>query len=132
MSYLRRNCVAFLVLEPSDKLLRTSRLIFLKEKPLVWAQTYLLVSDDFQPSARELEEADSVFVLLEREQGIFISRGDHQICASGASSMEAEILSIQDRDPVLVMETKLYTRQDCLIGWRRLSIELMTISSLSR
>ncbi len=44
--------------EPDDKVLRTSRLIFLKEKPLAWTQTYLVVSDDFQPSARELEEAE--------------------------------------------------------------------------
>ncbi len=28
--------------EPDDKVLRISRLIFLKEKPLAWAQTYLL------------------------------------------------------------------------------------------
>jgi GntR family transcriptional regulator len=106
--------------EPDDKVLRTSRLIFLKEKPLAWTQTYLAVSDDFQPSARELEEVESVFVLLEREQGIFISRGDHQIWAASASSMEAQILNIRIGDPVLIMETKLYTRQDCLIGWRRI------------
>ena len=105
--------------EPDDKVLRTSRLIFLKEEPLAWVQTYLAVSEDFQPSAQELEEANSVFVLLESEQGIFISRGDHQIWAASASSMEAQILNIKIGDPVLVMETKLYTRQDSLIGWRR-------------
>jgi len=105
--------------EPEDKVLRISRLIFLEEKPLAWTQTYLTVSADFQPSTRELEESQSVFVLLEREQGIFISRGDHQIFASNASSMEAQILNIRIGDPVLIMETKLYTRQDCLIGWRR-------------
>lgn len=71
-----------------DKLLRISRLIFLKGKPLVWTQTYLLVSEDIQLSKREVEKVDSVFMLLESEQGIFISRGDHQICATSASSME--------------------------------------------
>lgn len=104
--------------ERDDQVLRTSRLIFLKEKPLAWTQTYLAVSNDFQPRAWELEEANSVFVLLEREKGVFISRGDHQIWAASASSMEAQILNIRIGDPVLVMETKLYTRQDCLIGWR--------------
>lgn len=106
-------------IEPSDKVLRTSRLILLKEKPLVWSQTYLCVSEDFEPSVREAEETESVFVLLEREQGIFIARGDHQIFASGANQEEAQILDISNGVPILVMETKLYTRNDRLIGWRR-------------
>lgn len=110
---------AILGLEQNDKLLRTSRLILLKEKPLVWTQTYLHVSEEFQPSIHEVERVDSVFALLESEQGIYISRGDHQICASSASSMEAELLGIRAGDPVLVIETKLYTRNDRLIGWRR-------------
>lgn len=106
-------------IDSEEEVLRVSRLILLKGKPLVWAQTYLLVSEDFQPNAKELEEAESVFALLESEQGTFISRGDHQIYASGASQMEAEVLSINDNEPVLVMETKLYTRNDRLIGWRK-------------
>lgn len=106
-------------LDPSNTVLRISRLILLKGKPLVWTQTYLFVSEDFQPNARELEEVESVFVLLESEQGIFISRGDHQIYASGASREEAQILDIRNGEPVLVMETKLYARNDRLIGWRR-------------
>ena len=117
--YPTEKLCEILGLEPTDKVLRTSRLILLKGKPLVWTQTYLIVSEDFQPNARELEEAESVFVLLEREEGIYISRGDHQIYASGANSMETEILGINKGDPVLIIETKLYTRNDCLIGWRR-------------
>lgn len=110
---------AILGLDPSDKLLRTSRLILLKGNPLVWTQTYLFVSEEFQPSLGEVENVDSVFALLESEQGIYISRGDHQICASGANSMEAEILGIKKGDSILVIETKLYTRNDRLVGWRR-------------
>lgn len=110
---------AILGLKPSDKVLRISRLIHLKGRPLVWTQTYLFVSEDIQLSKREVEKVDSVFMLLESEQGIFISRGDHQICASSATSMEAERLGIKNVEPVLVIETKLYTRNDRLIGWRR-------------
>ena len=106
-------------LELSDKLLRISRLILFKGQPLVWTQTYLFISEDFQPDARELEEVESVFVLLETEKGIFISRGDHQISASGANHAEAQILGVKNGDPVLVAETKLYTRNNQLIGWRR-------------
>jgi GntR family transcriptional regulator len=114
-----KNLCAILRIEPSEKVLRISRLILLKGKPLVWAQTYLLAPEDFQPDSRELEKSESVFVLLEREHGIFIARGDHQINASGASQMEAEVLDIEDRDPVLVTETKLFTRHDQIIGWRK-------------
>ena len=39
--------------------------------------------------------------------------------SSSATSMEAEHLVINTGDPVLVIETKLYTRNDRLIGWRR-------------
>ncbi|WP_052342539.1 GntR family transcriptional regulator [Bacillus sp. EB01] len=102
-----------------DKVLKISRLILLESEPLIWTQTYLVVSEEFQPDAAELEEAESVFVLLEREQGIFVSRGDHQIYAAGAVQDEANLLEIQEGEPVLVMETKLYTRNDTLIGWRK-------------
>jgi GntR family transcriptional regulator len=66
---------AILGIMPSDKLLRISRLIFLQGKPLVWTQTYLYVSEDFQPSKkREIEQVDSVFMLLEQTKA-FSSRG---------------------------------------------------------
>ncbi|EKN66621.1 transcription regulator [Neobacillus bataviensis LMG 21833] len=113
------NLCAILGLKPGDHVLKISRLILLAEKPLVWAQSYLSVSEDFQPNKRELERVDSVFLLLGSEQGIVISRGDHQIYASGANREEAELLGIKNGDPVLVIETKLYTRNNRLIGWRR-------------
>jgi GntR family transcriptional regulator len=113
------NLSAMVRFDPNDTDLEISRLILLKGEPLVWTQTYLFVSEEFQPTARELEELGSVFILLESELGISISRGDHQIYASGANEEEAQILKIRNGDPVLVMETKLYTRNDCFIGWRR-------------
>ncbi|QCR32117.1 GntR family transcriptional regulator [Lysinibacillus sp. SGAir0095] len=113
------NLCSILRLNPSDTVLRISRLILLKEKPLVWTQTYLFVPDDFHPSAQELEESESVFVLLQSDQGTYVARGDHQIYASGATSEDAEILDLEVGEPVLVMETKLYTRNDQAIGWRR-------------
>ncbi|SOB99328.1 GntR family transcriptional regulator [Ureibacillus xyleni] len=99
--------------------LKVSRLIMLKDTYLVWTQTYLTISKDFQPTIQALEEAESVFVLLERELGIIISRGEHQIYASGASMDDAQYLEVNIGDPVLVIETKLYTRNDQLIGFRR-------------
>ncbi|WP_176330378.1 GntR family transcriptional regulator [Oceanobacillus rekensis] len=110
---------SILGLEPNDKVLKVSRLILVQEKPLVWTQTYLCVPEDFQPNAEQLEEAESVFMLLEREQGISLSRGEQQMWATAASIEEAKKLSINDGEPVLIGETKLYTHNDRLIGWRR-------------
>ena len=108
-----------LQLKPHHKTFNISRVILVKGEPFVWTKTYLVVSEDFNPSRQQLEMAESVFVLLEREQGIFISRGDHQIYASTASDEEADILKIEKDSPVLVMETKLYSRTNQFIGWRR-------------
>jgi GntR family transcriptional regulator len=103
----------------NDEVLRISRLIQFHEKPLVWTQTYLGVPNDFQPDARELEEVGNVFYLLERDLGISLSRGEHQIWATSASFEEAQILGITPGDPILVIETTMYTRNDLLIGWRK-------------
>ncbi|MEH7238591.1 GntR family transcriptional regulator [Bacillus sp. JJ1562] len=106
-------------LHGDEKVLRVSRLILLDKRPLAWTQTYLDVPEDFNPTIRELKQVESVFELLESDLGISISRGDHQIYASAAKKEEAKILSFDTGDPVLVMETKLYTRNNQLVGWRK-------------
>ncbi|SDI43062.1 transcriptional regulator, GntR family [Alteribacillus persepolensis] len=113
------NVRSVLGLNQQDKVLKVSRLIFVQEKPLVWTQTYLNVPEDFEPSARELEESESVFLLLERSHGISLSRGEHQIWATGAAVKEAQTLRVDAGDPILMGETKMYTRDDHLIGWRK-------------
>lgn len=105
--------------DSSDEALNISRLILFQEKPLVWTQTFLCVTKNFQPDARELEEVGNVFELLERDLGIALSRGDHQIWATAASQEEALILGIKPGEPVLIIETSMYTRNDRFIGWRR-------------
>ncbi|HWK23243.1 MAG TPA: GntR family transcriptional regulator [Ureibacillus sp.] len=105
--------------DANEMVLRISRLISVKEEPLIWTQTYLFVDEDFHPDVKELENVESVFILLQRDEGLYVARGDHQISASGATAEDAEILDIEIGDPVLIMETKLYTRNDRVIGWRR-------------
>ena len=106
-------------LKTKEPVLKISRLILVKKQPIVWTTTYLSVPDDFEPTPQELEQKESVFALLESEQGIYISRGDHQLWAASANREEAKILKIKVGDPVLIMETKLCTRNDQLIGFRR-------------
>jgi GntR family transcriptional regulator len=110
---------AILDLQQHEEVLVISRLIYVKGSPLALAQTYMNVPDDFDPTIQELEESESVFVLLERDQGISITRGDHEIWATGASIEEANYLDISPGDSILVVETKLYSRNDSVIGWRR-------------
>ena len=110
---------ALLGLGPSDEVLTIGRLILVQGKGLVWSRTYLCVPETYQPSARELEEAGSAFVLLERDLGISLSRAEHQIWATAVGSEEARALGVRKGDPVLVMETKMYTRSGRLGGWRR-------------
>lgn len=109
----------YLHLSDAEKTLNISRTIFVKDEPLVSVTTYLTIDDSFQPTKEQLEVSESVFVLLEQQCGIFIARGDHQVYAAFATEEQASILNIEHNSPVLVMETKLYTRTNQLIGWRR-------------
>ncbi|WP_310358449.1 GntR family transcriptional regulator [Neobacillus drentensis] len=104
---------------PNGEVLHISRLIWFQEKPLVWTQTYIEVLEDFHPDASELEEVGNVFFLLERDLGISLSRGEHQIWATSANLEEATVLGVTPGDPILVIETTMYTRNDLLIGWRK-------------
>ncbi|MDA3129042.1 UTRA domain-containing protein [Aliibacillus thermotolerans] len=82
----------------------------------MWTQTYLSVPEDFHPEKEDLDEAGSVCTVLEQQQGISVTQGEHQIWATGASQEEAKMLAIHSGEPILVMETKLYTKTGHLIG----------------
>ena len=109
----------FLSVRERKALFRVSRLILFEESPLVWTQTYIHAPKSFNPRASELEKAGSVFTLLEQDQGVTVSQGENEIWATGAKRKEAEILGVDEGDPILVMETKLYTREGNRIGWRK-------------
>ena len=108
-----------LQLPNAEQTLNISRVIFVKDEPLVWASTYLSTDESFYPTKEQLEDAESVFLLLEQQCGIYIARGDHQVYAAFATEQQADVLQIEKNSPVLVMETKLYTRTNKLLGWRR-------------
>lgn len=102
-----------------EQLLKVSRLIHVKGSPLALTQTVLALPNAFQTSKQQLEKVDSIFVLLEKHYGIVISRGNHQIFASAATEEEAKLLNIEAGSPILTMETKLYLKNNRLIGWRK-------------
>lgn len=114
-----KQLIGILRLKSKEELLKISRLILVDQQPLVWTTAYLQTPKTFQPTASQLEEKESVFSILESEQGITISRADHQLWAASATKEEAKMLEIHVGDSVLIMETKLFTRNDQLIGFRR-------------
>jgi len=110
---------SILQMKSLSQVLKIARLILLKGEPLILTQTYLNVTEQFMPDAKTLEQAESVFALLENNQGVYIFKGEHQVYAASATEEEATQLNLVAGDPVLVMETKLYSRDFQLIGWRR-------------
>lgn len=96
-----------------------TRLILLDGKPLARVRTYLDVPETFQPGKEDLEQAGTVFVLLERDLGMSMPRGEQQIWATGAAKDEAHLLRISERDPILVTTTTMYTREGDVGGWSR-------------
>jgi GntR family transcriptional regulator len=97
-----------------------SRVIAAHGEPLIWSRIYLDVPQSFDPSAADIEAAGSLFALLDEDPSLALSRGEHSIYADWAKDHDAEHLGIQTGDPVLVIDTSMYTRAGVLEGYRRL------------
>lgn len=104
--------------EPIE-LFAMSRLILLEGEPLVWVRTYLDVPPSFSPTPEELEEAGTVFLLLERDLGVTCPHGEQQIWATAANAQDAAVLRVRRGAPILVTETTMYTRTGRSAGWSR-------------
>ena len=111
---------ALFALPPDGTVLGLTRLILLNDKPLARVRTYLDVPEAFQPEVRELEEAGTIFVLLERDLGITLPRGEQQIWATAATHSDARELDSKEGDPILVTTTTMHTREGRAAGWSRI------------
>lgn len=107
-------------ISPGKDVYYISRVIKTGGKPLIWSRIYLDVAAPFDPTEPEVEEAGSVFDLLKPDPSVALTQGEHTVYAAWASHDDAQKLDIQDGDPILVMETTMYTREGKLIGFRRL------------
>ncbi|MGZ0750081.1 GntR family transcriptional regulator [Kluyvera sichuanensis] len=106
-------------LDTDDRLLYVQRIIYVKGIPLVWSSTYLCTPPDFLPSMVELEQAGTMFALVNQQLGMTFTRGVQNIWATGANTEEAEALEIEPGAPVMVSATTLYSRDGKPAGWRR-------------
>jgi GntR family transcriptional regulator len=107
-------------LDEDSKAFYVSRVITAHGEPLIWSRIYLDVPPSFDPSAADIEAAGSLFTLLDEDPVLALSQGEHSIYADWAKDEDAEHLGIQVRDPVLVIDTSMYTRAGVLEGYRRL------------
>lgn len=105
-------------LDGSERLLHFTRLISLDGAPLVEADVYIRVPENFEPTASELERQGSAFELLERDYGITLDRAEHEAWATAATPAHSEALGVPVGSPLLVIETLFYTRGGVPAGWR--------------
>ena len=99
--------------EPSDKVLRIFSINLSQRRNHLYGRRPIWLSRRISNRVNEnLKKVDSVFVLLESEQGIFISRGDHQILRQVLTVWRQSFWVSRSENLFLVMETKLYTRND--------------------
>lgn len=108
-----------LELDAATKLLFVQRVIYVKGTPLVWSSTYLCTPADYQPGLRELEDAGTMFALVDAQLGMTFTRGVQDIWATGANEEEAEALDVAVGAPVMVSVTTLYASDGKPAGWRR-------------
>lgn len=96
----------------------SSRVYTTQGQPLIWSRVYLNIPEPFNPTAQEIEAAGGLFALLRRNPDLHLTQGEHSIYADWATAEEARALSINEADPVLVMETTMFTRSGRLKGFR--------------
>lgn len=106
-------------LDVATKLLFVQRIIFVKGTPLVWSSTYLCTPPGFLPGIAELEQAGTMFALVDEQLGLTFTRGVQNVWATSASLEEAKALDVEPGAPVMVSVTTLYSREGKPAGWRR-------------
>lgn len=111
--------VAAAVQAPEDEvLLHFFRFITANGVPLADAEVYVRASATFRPTEQEVEEADSVFSLVEESSGIPIVSTEHKTWATGATPDQAERFRISPGAPLLAIETVFYSTGHRPAGWR--------------
>ncbi|NIM92611.1 MAG: UTRA domain-containing protein [Anaerolineales bacterium] len=99
---------AYLELEPMTPVIRILRLRFIEDEPIVLVTSYLPYE-----LCRDLINADltqqSMYAFLEQECGLSIGRGRRRIDAVAANEEEADLLQIEERSPLIKIDSISYT-----------------------
>lgn len=105
-------------LRDAETTLHFRRVISVEDEPLAANEVYVLTPEDFTPTTEELEEAGSVFTLLEQRYGITVTRAANEAWATGADENLAAALAIEVGTPVLSIDSIFYGRDGHPLGWR--------------
>lgn len=105
-------------LSDTEELLHFRRLISVDDEPLAANEVYVRTPADFETSVDELEQAGSVFTLLEDRYGITVVRAGNEAWATGADEGLADALAVEVGTPVLAIDSIFYGREGQPLGWR--------------
>jgi len=108
-----------LELGPDEDVFEIQREITVEGELLTSVHMHMRVPDDFTATATDLEASGSVFTLLDPDPEYALTQGEHTIWATAARDADARALGIAIGDPILVMETTMYTRAGRISAVRR-------------
>jgi GntR family transcriptional regulator len=98
---------AFLKLDSATPVIEIERLRFVKKEPIVLVTTYIPYS-----LCPELIHTDltrqSLYAVLEKQFGLMVAHGDRSIEAVAANEREAQLLEIELRSPLILLNSVSY------------------------
>jgi GntR family transcriptional regulator len=93
-----------LSLAPGTPMIEIERLRFVRDEPITLVTTYLPYA-----ACPDVLRADlthqSLYALLERDYGLFIARGARTLEAVAANAHEAELLRVEERAPLMMLDS---------------------------
>jgi GntR family transcriptional regulator len=106
----------FLNIPPETEVVDIERLRFINDEPIQLVTTYIPYHI-FPPLATVDLTNRSLYEFLEKEGGIFLTRGRRSIEAVLASAIEAALLGVERGAPLLMLDSVSYAAQDLPIEY---------------
>ena len=98
----------FLNIKPGELVIDIQRLRFINEEPIQLVTTY--IPHEICPELASVDLTNqSLYEFLEKEYGIFITKGQRYIEAVLANDHEAALLGIERGDPLLMLDSVSYS-----------------------
>jgi GntR family transcriptional regulator len=98
----------FLNIKPGELVIDIQRLRFINEEPIQLVTTY--IPHEICPELASVDFTNqSLYEFLEKEYGIFITKGQRYIEAVLANDHEAALLGIERGDPLLMLDSVSYS-----------------------
>ena len=98
----------FLNIEPGEKVIDIQRLRFINDEPIQLVTTYIPYAMCPSLATADLSN-QSLYAFLDKECGIYITKGHRFIEAVLANDHEAELLSIERGAPLLMLDSVSYS-----------------------